>query len=301
VGYFNPWPETVTVELDVRDAGGAVLGADTLTVAPLANVIRGVFDLVPSVPQGDRRQEDMLITFSASQPLAMYLSTVDNVTNDAIFVMPEPAPPISESMVNSPPNGMIVSPTGDVTITAGESVSFEGDATDPDGDDMTYLWDFGDGLSSTSLSPGPHTYDETGTYTVTFTVTDARGAVDPTPDTRTITVEDGGGEVATFTAVQTQIFNPSCAFSGCHGGGSAAAGLSLEQGDAYGEIVNVPSTQQSTTDRIEPNDPEGSYLYLKVIGDSSISGSRMPRGAGPLSQELVDLLRDWIERGAPND
>jgi hypothetical protein len=27
----------------------------------------------------------------------------------------------------------------------------------------------------------------------------------------------------------------------------------------------------------------------------------MPRGAPALSQALKDLLRDWIERGAPND
>jgi PKD repeat protein len=166
---------------------------------------------------------------------------------------------------------------------------------------VTYQWDFGDGMSSTSLSPGEHTYDESGTYTVVFTVTDSRGAVDPTPDMRTITVEGGGGEVDTFTAVQSRIFTASCAFSGCHGGSSPAQGMNLSAGMAYSNIVNVASTEQPSLDRIEPNDPASSYLYLKVIDDPSISGSRMPRGAPALSQELIDLLRDWIERGAPND
>ena len=45
VGFFNPWPEFVTLELDVRDVGGTVLGDNTLNLAPLANRIRGVFDL----------------------------------------------------------------------------------------------------------------------------------------------------------------------------------------------------------------------------------------------------------------
>jgi len=301
VGYFNPWPETVVAEIDVRDAGGTVLGADSLTLPPLANRIRGIFDLVPSVPPADRRQEDMLITFSASRPVLMYLSAVDNVTNDAIFVMAEPAPVIGSMTTNSPPNGTIVDPAADVGIQEGETVNFTGSATDPDGDEMTYHWDFGDGISSTSLSPGNHTYDESGTYTVTFTVTDSRGAVDPTPDTRTITVEGGGGELATFSAVQTQIFSASCAFSGCHGGSSPAQGLDLTAGMSYGQIVNVASAQQPSVDRIEPNDPDNSYLYLKVIGDVSINGGQMPRGGGPLSQDLQDLLRDWIERGAPND
>ena len=137
VGYFNPWPEAVTLELDVRDVGGEVLGADTLTLQPLANVIDSVFDLVPSVPSADRRQDDMLITFSASRPILMYLSAVDNVTNDAIFVMAEPAPVIASMTVNSPPNGMIVEPPSNVSIQEGEAVDFQGSATDPDGDEMT--------------------------------------------------------------------------------------------------------------------------------------------------------------------
>ena len=243
----------------------------------------------------------MLITFSASKPVLMYLSAVDNATNDAIFVMAESAPAIAAISDNSPPNGTIVAPASNVSIQEGESVNFEGSASDPDGDEMNYHWDFGDGMSSTNLSPGEHTYDDSGTYTVTFTVTDSRGAVDPTPDSRTVTVEGGGGELATFTRVQNQVFSTSCAFSGCHGGSSPAQGLNLSAGQSYNMIVNVASAQQPSQDRIEPNDSESSYLYLKIVGDPSISGSRMPRGGAPLSQELMDLVRDWIDRGAPND
>ena len=40
---------------------------------------------------------------------------------------------------------------------------------------MSYLWDFGDGSTSTAFEP-THTYAELGYYTVTLTVTDGWGA-----------------------------------------------------------------------------------------------------------------------------
>ena len=89
---------------------------------------------------------------------------------------------------NRPPVGTIVQPAGNVTVTAGEAVFFEATASDPDGDPVTVLWDFGDGTTSTALTPGDHVYATAGSYPVTLTATDGRGLADPTPDRRTITV-----------------------------------------------------------------------------------------------------------------
>ncbi len=55
-------------------------------------------------------------------------------------------------------------------------MSFSVQVSDVEGDDVTYLWDFGDGSTSEEASP-THEYSESGTYTVTVTVTDQRGAV----------------------------------------------------------------------------------------------------------------------------
>jgi cytochrome c len=56
------------------------------------------------------------------------------------------------------------------------TVQFSSDgSTDPDGDALTYLWDFGDG-SATSTAPNPsHTYTEPGSHTAQLTVTDEAG------------------------------------------------------------------------------------------------------------------------------
>jgi hypothetical protein len=89
-----------------------------------------------------------------------------------------------------PPTGTITSPTSDVTITAGQSVSFSGTGSDPDGTISAYSWVFPGGNPSTSslANPGNVIYSSAGTFVATFTVTDNAGMTDPNPPKRTITV-----------------------------------------------------------------------------------------------------------------
>ena len=104
----------------------------------------------------------------------------------------------------------------------------------------------------------------------------------------------------TFTQVQ-EVFTGNCAFSGCHAGPSPAANQSLEAGVAFEMIVGVPSVQQSNLFRIDPSNPDDSYLIRKLEGGPDISGSQMPLGASPLPQSTIDLIRDWISAGALNN
>ena len=57
-------------------------------------------------------------------------------------------------------------------------------SSDPDGDPITYGWNFGDGGTSTQANPS-HTYGSTGTFTAVLTVTDSIGAF--SKDQETIT------------------------------------------------------------------------------------------------------------------
>lgn len=111
------------------------------------------------------------------------------------------------------------------------------------------------------------------------------------------------GEVS-FSQQLQPIFTDRCAFGGCHATVSPAAGQSLAEGLAYARTVNVPSEELPSMDRVEPGDPDRSYLVHKVQGthlDVGGSGLRMPRGQEPLSQDQINLIRAWIEQGARNN
>ncbi len=105
---------------------------------------------------------------------------------------------------------------------------------------------------------------------------------------------------STFSSIQANVFNKSCAVSGCHDSGSKQAGLELTSGKAYSNLVNVPSTEKPNILRVKPNDATNSYLVLKLEGASGISGSKMPIG-GSLSQDKIDAIKEWINKGAKND
>ncbi|MDD5777993.1 MAG: NosD domain-containing protein [Candidatus Thermoplasmatota archaeon] len=77
--------------------------------------------------------------------------------------------------VNQPPT---VNFSWEVDVEVDGTVNFQADVTDPDGNISNALfdWRFGDGQRSPSKNPS-HTYNGSGSYTVTLIVTDENGAV----------------------------------------------------------------------------------------------------------------------------
>ncbi len=90
------------------------------------------------------------------------------------------------TVVNRPPTANAGGPyAGQVKVP----IQFSGSGTDPDGDAITFAWDFGDG--STPLTTGgatpTHTYTSPGVFPVTLTVTDSLGASATSQTTATVT------------------------------------------------------------------------------------------------------------------
>ena len=86
---------------------------------------------------------------------------------------------------SAPPKGTISTPASDITIGAGQSVSFATSATS-----AKYSWVFpgGSPATSTAQNPGNITFSTPGEYSVSLTEIDAAGNSDPSPPTRTVTV-----------------------------------------------------------------------------------------------------------------
>ena len=111
----------------------------------------------------------------------------------------------------------------------------------------------------------------------------------------------GGGSAfgANFSEIQAAVFTPTCATSGCHAGVNPAASLSLEAGTSYAMLVGVASSQDSGIQRVNPSNPDLSYLIQKLEGTAGSGGVMPPSGALPDAD--IATIRQWIAAGAVDD
>jgi hypothetical protein len=108
---------------------------------------------------------------------------------------------------------------------------------------------------------------------------------------------DGGTLPLTpdFASIQANVFTPVCA--PCHSGAGAPQGLRLDAANSYAALVGVPSSEVSSLLRVEPGDPDASYLVQKLEGRAAVGG-RMPLDQPALPQATILVIRQWIQDGA---
>ncbi|NEX20984.1 PKD domain-containing protein [Thiorhodococcus mannitoliphagus] len=97
---------------------------------------------------------------------------------------------------NQAPSCAIDAPADNRTISEGEALDFAGTGADPDGNlPLTYAWSFGGAAAASSAEdPGAVTFNQAGSYQISFVVTDSAGLPCPEHATRWIRVEEQSGE-----------------------------------------------------------------------------------------------------------
>ncbi len=93
--------------------------------------------------------------------------------------------------------------------------------------------------------------------------------------------------------IYPNIISPNCS---CHVGGEVG-GLAMPDADtAKANLVSAASGQSSLS-RVEPGDPENSYIIHKLKGtqaDVGGSGDQMPQGGAALSDGDISSIESWI-------
>ena len=90
---------------------------------------------------------------------------------------------------------------------------------------------------------------------------------------------------------------------GCHGGDNPQGGLNLlgSSDDVHARLLK-PSVQSPSLKLVLEGDPTKSYLWLKLSGDGSITGARMPLnpldGNASLPADQLNDIQEWILFGA---
>jgi len=146
--------------------------------------------------------------------------------------------------------------------------------------------------------------------------------------------KDVGNEaVGSYARVQA-IFARSCAYERCHSGAIIGGALNLARGSDYAAaLIGVPACEYERMARVEPGDPERSWLMVKLTAavrpasdayadyilfepatnwdgtrrgcpdqtddGTPLFGQRMPLTApNMLPEEDLDAIRAWIAAGA---
>jgi hypothetical protein len=105
---------------------------------------------------------------------------------------------LSEASYPSSPPSQPTKPSGESFGIWHQEYSYTSSSTDPEGDQISYLFDWDDGSNSGWLGPYPsgttatasHTWTELGTYSVTVKARDVWGATSPISDPLLVTITD---------------------------------------------------------------------------------------------------------------
>ncbi|MBI2123722.1 MAG: PKD domain-containing protein [Candidatus Wildermuthbacteria bacterium] len=171
VKYYNiDWTPPKTGKVSTQGSEAKVQVVDNLKITGCSLYLDGR-DLGPMafISPGCQKECEAFKTFSAEfesgehRLWAVCRDAARNYNKSEELVIKENLPPTISSCRVTPAQG-----------TKEAEFRFFAEATDPDGDELSFLWDFGDGTQSTEKTPS-YKYSSFGTYTPRVSVQDPSG------------------------------------------------------------------------------------------------------------------------------
>ncbi len=150
------------------------------------------------------------------------------------------------------------------TVYTGESIFFDGSGSiDPDGDVISYLWNFGDGNTAVGVETD-HEYGDDGTYIVTFTVIDNDGATDSTTSMKKVLNRP---PIASFTENATKVtIGEAIQFNASHS--NDPDGVIVSYFWDFGDETNATGVTLTHT-----YDEGGNYTIILTVTDDDGSSA----------------------------
>ena len=87
LGFFNPNPSPVTIQLVLLDDDGTLVAQQTITLDAQMHSQRGLTGAGQWFDLGSAEHPDLTLTFNASAPVFAYASVLDNVTSDPVAII----------------------------------------------------------------------------------------------------------------------------------------------------------------------------------------------------------------------
>ena len=182
-------------------------------------------------------------------------------------------------------------------------VQFTGsDSTDPEGDPLTYEWDFGDGSPHSTVADPTHTYAAAGTYTARLTVDDGTARF----PTASVQIDVGEPPSASITAPADGATYRDGAPVQLTGTGTdpedgALPGSSLSWHIVlhHGDHVHDFATQTGATAQFTPVQDHDADSHYEVTLTARDSSGQTSQDSVELFPQTIDLALNSLPPGAP--
>ena len=184
-------------------------------------------------------------------------------------------------------------------------VRFTGsESSDPDGDDLTFDWDFGDGSPHSDEADPTHTYTTEGIHTARLTVTDSEGNI--SSDTVRVTVTPNSAPTAVIESPADESLYRDGSSVTLRGGGSdpedgelAGVSLSWEVLLHHNTHVHTLTADDGAETSFTPLRDHDADSFYEVRLTATDSGGRKSSHTIELRPETSDLELSSSPPGAP--